>query len=344
MRKEVVLVTGANGEVGHGLITHLARSNRVAVVAMDLQPLDPALVPLCDRFIQGDILDTMLLGRLVSEFEIREIFHLASLLSTRAEFTPEAAHRVNVEGTLNLLRLAVEQSHWQGRPVQFLYPSSIAAYGLPDLAAKNAAGCVREDDWSHPTTMYGCNKLYCEHLGRYYARHYRQLAVEPDTAKVDFRCLRFPGLISAETLPTGGTSDYGPEMLHAAARGEAYECFVREDTRLPFMAMADAVKSLLRLSAAPRERLTRLVYNVTSFSLSAGEILGRVTQAFPHAAVTFQPDMKRQAIVDSWPADIDDSAARADWGWQPDYDAERAFSEYLIPAVIQRYAAKPAAR
>ncbi len=343
MRKEVVLVTGANGEVGHGLISHLARSQRVAVVAMDLQPLDPALLPLCDRFIQGDILDTMLLGRLVSEFEIREIFHLASLLSTRAEFTPEAAHRVNVEGTLNLLRLAVEQSHWQGRAVQFLYPSSIAAYGLPDLAAKNASGCVPEDAWGYPTTMYGCNKLYCEHLGRYYARHYRQLAVEPDTAKVDFRCLRFPGLISAETLPTGGTSDYGPEMLHAAARGEPYACFVREDTRLPFMVMADAVKSLLMLSAAPRDRLTRLVYNVTSFSLSAGEIYGLVEQAFPQAAVTFEPDTKRQAIVDSWPADIDDSAARTDWGWQPDYDVQRAFGDYLIPAVKRRYERKPAA-
>ncbi|MCC7360768.1 MAG: NAD-dependent epimerase/dehydratase family protein [Anaerolineales bacterium] len=342
MRKEVVLVTGANGEVGHGLITHLARSKRNAVVAMDLQPLDPALTPLCDRFIQGDILDTMLLGRLVSEFEIREIFHLASLLSTRAEFTPEAAHRVNVEGTLNLLRLAVEQSHWQGRAVQFIYPSSIAAYGLPSLAAKQAAGCVREDDWSHPTTMYGCNKLYCEHLGRYYSRHYRQLAVEPDTAHVDFRCLRFPGLISAETLPTGGTSDYGPEMLHAAARGESYACFVREDARLPFMAMPDAVKSLLMLSGAPRERLTRLVYNVTSFSLSAGEIYRLVARAFPTAEVTFQPDAKRQAIVDSWPEDIDDSAARADWGWQPDYDAQRAFDEYLVPAVTRRYASEPA--
>ncbi len=338
MRKEVVLITGANGEVGHGLIARLGGKGGARIVALDLQSLDDGLKPQVDRFIQGDILDEMLLGRLVSEYEIRAIYHLASLLSTRAEFTPEAAHRVNVEGTLKLLRLAVEQSHWQGRPVLFVYPSSIAAYGLPDLATKARAGAVGEDDYAHPTTMYGCNKLYCEHLGRYYARHYRQLAVEADQAAVDFRCLRFPGLISAETLPTGGTSDYGPEMLHHAAQGEPYACFVREDARLPFMAMPDAIESLLQLGAAPRDRLSRLVYNVTSFSLSAAEIYEHVRQAFPEAEVTFRPDLKRQGIVDSWPADIDDSAARRDWGWQPAYDAGRAFAEYLVPAVRRRYA------
>ena len=335
MRKEVILITGANGEVGHGLIHRLGGQGRV--VALDLMPIDDSLKPQIDRFIQGDILDEMLLGRLVSEYEIRAIYHLASLLSTRAEFTPEAAHRVNVEGTLKLLRLAVEQSHWQGRPVQFVYPSSIAAYGLPNLATKASAGRVCEDDFGQPTTMYGCNKLYYEHLGRYYARHYRQLAVEADQAAVDFRCLRFPGLISAETLPTGGTSDFGPEMLHHAAQGEPYACFVREDARLPFMAMPDAIEALLRLGAEPRANLSRLVYNVTSFSLSAQEIYERVRRAFPAAEVTFKPDLKRQAIVDSWPADIDDGAARRDWGWQPAYNEERAFEEYLVPAVAKRY-------
>ena len=340
MRKEVVLVTGANGEVGHGLISHLAGTGRAHVVAMDIAPLDERLKPLCDRFIQGDILDQMLLGRLVSEFAIHTIYHLASLLSTRAEFTPEAAHKVNVEGTLNLLRLAVEQSQWQGRSVMFLYPSSIAAYGLPSLSAKTQSARVGEDDWNQPTTMYGCNKLYCEHLGRYYTRHYRQLAADAEAARVDFRCLRFPGLISAETLPTGGTSDYGPEMLHHAAQGEPYACFVREDTRLPFMVMPDAVKALLQLAAAPREPLSRLVYNVTSFSVSAREIYTRVKHAFPDAVVTFEPDQKRQAIVDSWPADVNDQAARRDWGWAPDYGLDRAFDEYLVPAVVQRYAAQ----
>ncbi len=339
MRKEVVLITGANGEIGHGLVEYLGKLGNVDIVALDIQPLDEELIPYCRHAIQGDILDTMLLDRLVSEFEIRTIYHLASILSTRAEFNPEAAHRVNVEGTLNLLRLAAAQAEWQGRPLKFIYPSSIAAYGMPDLETKASAGKVLEDQYLNPTTMYGCNKLYCEHLGRYYARHYKQLSREGPSERVDFRCLRFPGLISAFTVPTGGTSDYGPEMLHHAAQGSPYDCFVRPDSTLPFMAMPDAVKALVDLWAAPKEKLSQLVYNVTSFSLTAEEIREIVLRAFPEAQIRFKPDEHRQGIVDSWPADLDDSAAQRDWGWAPDYDLQRAFEEYLIPNISQRYRA-----
>jgi threonine 3-dehydrogenase len=337
MRKEVVLITGANGEIGHGLISHLGQRGDTRILALDVQPIDDSLKPYCERFIQGDILDGMLLGRLVVEYEIRTIYHLASILSTKAEYNPETAHRINVEGTLNLLRLGVEQSQWQGRSVKFLYPSSIAAYGLPNLETKNRIGKVKEYEWLVPTTMYGCNKLYCEHLGRYYSNHYRQLAADAGGTTIDFRCIRFPGLISAVTIPTGGTSDYGPEMLHAAAQGTPYSCFVRPDTRLPFMAMPDAVKSLLMLEAAPREKLSQLIYNVTSFCPSAQEIYDIVIEAFPQADITFQPHANRQKIVDTWPADIDDTKACRDWGWYPEYGQERAFQEYLIPAIRQRY-------
>lgn len=337
MRDEVYLITGANGEIGHGLITHLGKNTDAKIIAMDVVPIDEALRPYCFRFIQGDILDEMLLGRLVGEYEIRTIFHLASILSTKAEYDPMTAHKINVEGTLKLLRVAVEQSQWQGRSVKFIYPSSIAAYGLPDLDKKHKAGKVKEYEWCMPITMYGCNKLYCEHLGRYYSFHYRQLAAEKDKSSVDFRALRFPGLISAVTVPTGGTSDYGPEMLHHAAKGVAYSCFVRPDTVLPFMAMPDAVKSLLMLEAAPRENLKQVVYNVTSFNPSAQEFYEMIHRAFPNAEVTFEPHSARQGIVDSWPEDIDDSAACRDWDWVPDYDQARAFNEYLIPAIRRRY-------
>ena len=131
--------------------------------------------------------------------------------------------------------------------------------------------------------MYGCNKLYCEQLGRYYARHYKQLAAERAAGRVDFRCLRFPGLISAMTVPAGGTSDYAPEMIHAAAQGEPYACFVRPDTRIPFMAMPDGIDALLALAAAPRERLTRTAYNVRAFNPSAEEMRAIVLDAFPGA-------------------------------------------------------------
>jgi nucleoside-diphosphate-sugar epimerase len=184
--------------------------------------------------------------------------------------------------------------------------------------------------------MYGCNKLYCEHLGRYYARFYKQLAAHA-TGRVDFRSVRFPGLISAVTTPAGGTSDYAPEMIHAAARGEPYTCFVRPDTRIPFMAMPDASAALMTLAAAPRDRLRRTAYNVSAFSASAAEIRDVVAAAFPDVPIAYKIDEKRQGIVDSWPADVDDSAARADWGFQPAYDFERAFREYLIPTISRRY-------
>ena len=337
IRKPVVLITGASGEIGHGLIERLAQDGRRPIVTLDLKPLDPPQAALVQQQYAGSILDEQLLERILAEYEVELVFHLAALLSTRAEFTPMAAHHVNVEGTLRLLEFAQKEGESHGRPVVFLYPSSIAAYGLPDLATKSRAGRVAEDLWNAPATMYGCNKLYCEHLGRYYSEHYKQLAAENLAGKVDFRSVRFPGLISAMTVPSGGTSDYAPEMLHAAAQREAYACFVRPDTRIPFMAMPDAVDALLRLAAAPKPALSRKVYNVGSFSPSAEQIRARVVAAFSGAEITFAPHEKRQRIVDSWPADVDDSAARRDWSFAPRYDEARAFSEYLVPTIRERY-------
>jgi nucleoside-diphosphate-sugar epimerase len=338
MRKPVVLITGAGGEIGHGLLARLSSAG-APIVTLDIAPLDAALAPLVTREFTGSIIDPSLLERILAEFEVDRVFHLAALLSTRSEFTPITAHHVNVEGTLNLLEFAQKEGESHGRSVVFVYPSSIAAYGIPDLDTKIRAGRVREDDYMHPMTMYGCNKLYCEQLGRYYTRHYKQLSADAAARRVDFRCVRFPGLISAMTVPAGGTSDYAPEMIHAAAKGEAYACFVRPDTTIPFMAMPDGVDALLTLASAPRERLTRTAYNLGAFNPSAEEIRTVVLAAFPKASITYSKDEKRQAIVDSWPADVDDSAARADWGFNPAYDFERAFHEYLIPTIRQRYQA-----
>jgi len=335
MRKPVVLITGAGGEIGHGLVTRLSAASH-SIITLDVSPLDPALASMVTREFTGSITDVSLLERMLAEFEVDHVYHLAALLSTRSEFTPTTAHHVNVEGTLNLLEFSQRQGESHGRTVVFVYPSSIAAYGLRDLPTKARAGRVREDEHTHPTTMYGCNKLYCEQLGRYYARHYKQLSADA-ARRVDFRCVRFPGLISAATVPSGGTSDYAPEMIHAAAKGEAYACFVRGDTTIPFMAMPDGVEALLQLAAADRARLTRTEYNLGAFNPSADRIREVVLAAFPHASITYQVDEKRQGIVDSWPADVDDSAARADWGFAPKYDFDRAFGEYLIPAIKQRY-------
>jgi threonine 3-dehydrogenase len=335
MRKRVALITGAVGEVGQALVEKLAREDNEDLITLDIRPLPAELNGLCTH-IQGDILDASLLARLVSEYEIDTIYHLAALLSTRGEFTPVAAHQVNVEGTLRLLQLAADQSEWRNQPVMFVFPSSIAAYGIPDLETKAKFAKVQEWEWNYPITMYGCNKLYCEMLGIYFGKYLRQLAAEPPVM-LDFRSVRFPGLISAFTIPSGGTSDYGPAMLHAAAQNKPYACFVREDAILPFMVMPDAVKALLDLAKAPREALSRAVYNVTSFSLTAGDIRNLVLKSFPEAKITFEIDHKRQRIIDSWPADLDDHDARRDWGWRPDYDVERSFNEYLIPNIVRRY-------
>jgi nucleoside-diphosphate-sugar epimerase len=223
---------------------------------------------------------------------------------------------------------------------------------------------VKEDVFNVPITMYGCNKLYCEHLGRYFTSYFRQLGALSSAARLDFRSIRFPGLISAETVPTGGTSDFGPEMLHAAAQGQPYTCFVGPEAKIPFMAMPDAVTSLVTLLEADRTKLSSSVYNVSAFSVSAGEIADRVKKAFPgakidfapdavrskivdswpedvddtRAKIDFAPDAVRSKIVDSWPEDVDDTLARNDWGWKPSYDFDRAFDSYLLPIIKKRYA------
>jgi nucleoside-diphosphate-sugar epimerase len=331
------MISGAGGEIGHGLIQRIAEEGRYSVVALDVRPLEPELAAMCSETIVGTILDTSLLERVSSQYEMAGIFHLAAMLSTRGEFIPETAHDINVQGTLNLLKFAVGEARNAGANVKFIFPSSIAVYGLPSVEQKNAAGRIDETQYLMPTTMYGVNKLACEHLGRYYTHNYRQLAADRDAYHVDFRAIRFPGLISAFTVPSGGTSDYAPEMLHAAAKGEPYACFARPDTRIPFMAMPDAIDALLGLFNAPASALTTTVYNVGAFSPSAEEIRMKTLDAYPAAQISYETDTKRQGILDTWPADVDDSRARADWGWSPNFGFERAFDEYLIPNISERY-------
>jgi len=333
--------------MGHGLLESLDAERRErkaagesfpAVIAIDLRELPSEHRALCDESFTGDVCDEKMLERLLASYQIGSIYHLAALLSTRSEFVPEIAHGVNVGGTLNLLRIAAEEAANNGRPVQFFFPSSIAAYGLPDLATKTETGAVGEDQFLQPHTMYGCNKVTGENLGNYYAHHYRKLASDRMEFPVDFRSIRFPGIISADTVPSGGTSDYGPEMLHAAARGDAYACFVRTDARIPFMTMPEAIDAIRRMMAAPKSQLSRTVYNVQSFNPSAAEFLDEVRTHFEHAQTTFEPDLARQSIIDSWPASCCDAAARKDWGWSPTYDLSTAFSEYLVPRIRARYA------
>lgn len=335
MTLKKALVTGASGEIGQALVQELAARGGYEIITADYMPLPDSIKRLSAEHAQGDLLYEI---KKFYDYDFEIIFHLAASLSSKAEVAAEAAHRINVEGTMQLLMLAAYRSEKYKKPIKFLFPSSIAAYGLPSLEAKQNAGFVKEEEWSDPQTMYGCNKLYCEKLGTYYSRFYGQKHLDETPPHfLDFRSVRFPGLISAFTLPSGGTSDYGPEMLHAAAQGRAYACFVRADTKISFMAMPDAIKSLLLLMDAPRENLTRSVYNVNAFSLTAEEFRQRAMRAFPKAQITFEPNPHRQGIVDSWPADVDDARARKDWNWSADYDAERFFDDYFLPQIKKRY-------
>ncbi len=335
MQKEAILITGASGEIGQALLQELSKNTPLPLVTVDLKPL-PSELEGKSTHLRGNLLDQDLYLQLENDFQFDLIFHMAALLSTTAELRPQQAHQVNADGTFDLLQLAAGQSQQRGAPVRFLFPSSIAVYGLPDQQTKNKHPRIKEHEWNHPITMYGCTKLYCENLGRYFSEHFNQLADKPPT-RLDFRAIRFPGLISPFTTPCGGTSDYGPEMVHAAAKGEPYECFVRAEVRMPFMAMIDAVSSLLKLANAPEDHLRTRVYNVTSFSLSAEEFKEMTLACFPDAEIIFSPDPKRQRIVDSWPADVDDSAAREDWGWAPRYDQRDTCLEYLLPNIKNQY-------
>ncbi len=192
-----ILISGANGEIGHGLVSRLAELSPARIIALDLHPPDAAIQARCHRVVTGDIADIALLDTLAATYDFDAVYHLAALLSTKSERQPRLANRVNVDGTLNLLEMTVSQVRQQERDIKFLYPSSIAVYGLPGVEAKEQAGPVREDDWCEPRTMYGINKLYCERLGRYYEHYYRQLDAHVTRGRLDFRCLRFPGLISA---------------------------------------------------------------------------------------------------------------------------------------------------
>lgn len=338
MSDRTILITGAAGEIGHGLIHSLAGQDGIRLIAMDLRDIPEALQDKVDSAHQGDICDRAFVEHVMSLHRVNEVMHLAALLSTSAERAPEQAHEVNVQGTFNLMRTAAEQAQAFGQPVRFIFPSTIAIYGV-DPREKDSLPPVREFQALRPITMYGANKLYCEAMGRYYGRYYRSLTRGDRRPPIDFRCLRLPGIISAETVPVGGTSDYVPEMIHAAARGESCTCFVRAETSLPWMMMPECVAAILRLAEAPV--LSRCVYNVAAFSATAGEFANAVRQHFPETEITFEAHESRQLLVDSWPADVDCMRAREDWGFAPRWTLDEAMIEYILPAVRARYGVAP---
>jgi nucleoside-diphosphate-sugar epimerase len=305
-----VLVIGACGQLGLELTAALRqRYAPERVIAADVRPPRQPELLAGGPFELLDVLDKDRLEALVQQYRPVQVYHLAALLSATAEKDPLFAWKLNMDGLLNVLNLAV-----QYQVPQVYWPSSIAVFG-PDTPRDHTPQLTV----MNPNTVYGISKLAGEQWCEWYHRHHG----------LDVRSLRYPGLIGYKSLPGGGTTDYAVDIYHKAVAGEDFECFLKPDTYLPMMYMPDALKATLDLMHAPAESIkVRTSYNLGAMSFSPEEITAAIQQEVPDFRVSYAPD-QRQAIADSWPASIDDTAAQQDWGWAPEYDLTRMTQDML---------------
>ena len=316
-----VLITGAAGQIGTELTLALRkRMGNDKVVGMGHKTKAPNELK-DGPFVYGDINDLESYEKIVDEYAVDTVYHLAAVLSASGEENPQLCYDVNLNGLYNVLEVA------RKRDQRLFCPSSIAVFGV-EKKMQDKYGKKRlppQKTVLKPTTMYGITKVAGELLCDYYYRKY----------SVDVRGIRYPGLISWKTEPSGGTTDYAVAIYYEAIRNKKYECFVRADTRLPMMYMSDAIKGTLDLMEAPLENLNHHSdYNLTSMSFTAAELAESIASKIDGFECTYVPD-ERQEIADSWPESIDDSAARNDWNWKPAYDLERMTEEMLANLEIK---------
>jgi len=305
-----IIVTGATGQIGSELIPELRKrygGKNVVAVGHKRRPNEEMLRS--GPFELVDLSDQEDLERVIKEFEIDTIYHLAAVLSAAGEIDPQATWNVNLGSLFNVLeasrKLKIERIFW---------PSSIGAFG-PSSPRSNTP----QETVLIPTSMYGVTKVAGELLCNYYFMKYG----------VDVRSVRFPGIISSETPPGGGTTDYAVEIFYEALKKKRYTCFVREDTRLPMMYMPDCLSATIKLmEAEPGEVKRHDAYNVTAMSFSAQELVAEIRKHIPTLKVDYRPD-QRQKIADSWPMSLDDSEARRDWGFSPQYDMPAMVKDML---------------
>lgn len=310
MRKEMkrILVTGACGQIGTELTVALRRKYGIDnVVATDIKE-ESCFPEGSGPYHRLDVLDAAAIESIITRYDIDTIYHMAALLSAVGERNPHLCWNVNMNGSINVMDLAVKHSL-----VRVIIPSSIAVWGpgTPAIAPQETA--------LHPTTMYGVTKVCGEVLGDYYVRKFG----------LDVRGLRYPGIISSEALPGGGTTDYAVEIYYEAVRNGKYTCFVREDTRLPMMYMPDCLKATIDLAEADFAQLKHHTdFNVGSMSFTVAEQAASIRKFIPDFQVEYAPDF-RQDIADSWPDAVDDASAREEWGWAPSYDLDSMTKDML---------------
>lgn len=307
MDSDTILVTGACGQIGSELVMALrARGNNV--IATDLKVPSRELLE-SGEFQRLDVLNKSSLATIVSKFKVNQIYHLAALLSATGEQNPELAWRVNMKGLRNILDCSVELG-----VKRLFFPSTIAVFGPTSPKQNTPQHCVME-----PNTIYGISKQAGERWCDYY---YQKKGL-------DVRSLRYPGLISYKTKAGGGTTDYAVEIFFEALKHKHYNCFLSENTILPMMYMPDAIRGTIELMNAPATSLSiRSAYNFSAFSFSPQDLAKCITVEVPDFSIQYAPDF-RQAIADSWPASIDDSFARNDWGWKPEFTLEKMTKDML---------------
>lgn len=305
---ERILVTGALGQLGMELVPELQKIFGMEnIISSDVHhQSNHALV---GEFLLLDVLDQKAIQKVVDQYNITQIYHLAAILSAKAESSPQMAWKINMEGLINVLEVArlskISKIYW---------PSSIAVFG-PDAPKESTP----QNTALNPNTIYGVTKVAGEKMCYYYYKKY----------DMDIRSLRYPGLIGHKSLPGGGTTDYAVEIFHAAIRHQRFVSPLRSDTRLPMMYMDDAIRATIELMESPAEEITvRTSYNLAGINFTPQELGASISKAIPGFVLEYNPDF-RQSIASSWPDSIDDSAAVKDWKWQVAYDLDRMSKEMI---------------
>ena len=296
-----ILVTGSVGQIGSELTMALRQKyGNDNVLATGRKTKPSAMLKNSGPFEFIDITNKETIEHVVNKYDIDTIYNMAAILSATGEEKPMLCWDVNINGLINILEVAREHTM-----TRVFIPSSIAVFG-PETPRTNTP----QETILKPKTMYGVTKVAGELLGDYYA----------NTFNLDVRGLRYPGIISSETLPGGGTTDYAVEIFYAAIKNQQYTCFVSKETTLPMMYMPDCIKGTIDLMEADLTKLKHHCdYNIASMSFSAGQLAHEIKKHIPQFTCSFKPDF-RQAIADSWPTSIDDTSARKEWGWKPTYD------------------------